>query len=573
MSKRITAKITSNGSFTFTTPLPEFYQGSAYDYYLDIQFEDSLPSGTAVQIMFRRSDGKQTSWLPMNTNNFITYTKKLDDEWYWNKSGDLTFTIQAYKQTNNVLNVIASSYSSFYVNETPAFYEPSPLAPDAYQDIVTNIAENKSDILDLQNSNPVTEIYVEEDYEPEDTTKTQIKYRSFNGSTTTVDIPLPEGLATEEEVNTIVQQGFEDVNPVVQIMEDETKDLSFKYIDFNGNENTVDITIPDDISDKTYVDEKIAEVNNTINQVEANFDGVVRHSALEPIETPTITVSQAEADGEGNNIVDTYVKKSAIYLTGDLNNPVILQNLTSGFYYLSEDTSFVTFAEDVGDVIKTNQGPIWLLINSEANLISLIGNIEIYDGVISNLSASTLFNHILISSSTRFIRYGSQSITKAEVEQNYLSKITNTYSRDRVYSISSDGSQSTIEVEVSDGPDTIARRNGDAQLNIGNPTDGTNAVNLQYLQNNYYNKNKLDNILSNYVATSVNIVIPAGQVVGQPMSTLLSDITTTDKVIKVESVTPNSILTSISGTNWVNLYNPTSNDITIENLRFYFINI
>ena len=290
MSERITALITSNGSFSYTTPLREFYQGSAYDLYLDVQFENKLEDGSAVQIMFRRSDGKQTSWLPMNTIDFETYTIKLDDGWYWAKEGDLTFTVQAYKKLDKVLTILATSYSSIYVNPTPSFYEPSPLAPNAYQGIITDIAELKYDLDQFKSEGLVTTI--EGDIEPEGTDYAKIKYTKTDDSEEEVRIKLPSGLATDSDIDA----KLEETNPVKSIVST-NDDLQFKYKNVSG-ETTVTLK-SNGIVKKTELEDFASDL------VSFSHTG-----AKEEIENQVYFARRAEADSEGNIINETYVNNN-----------------------------------------------------------------------------------------------------------------------------------------------------------------------------------------------------------------------------------------------------------------------
>lgn len=363
MSERITAVVKSNGSLTYTTPLKDFYQGSAYDLYLDIQFEQKLEDGSAVQIMFRRSDGKQTSWILMNTVDFETYTIKLDDGWYWNKEGDLTFTVQAYKKINNVLTILASSYSSFYVNPTPAFYEPSPLAPNAYQSITTDLQELKNDVLDLMSEGLVTAI--EGDIEAEGTEYAKIKYIKTNDIEEEVRIKMPSGLATKSDVDAKI----EETNPVKSIVST-NDDLQFKYKNVSG-ETTVTLK-SNGIVKKTELEDFASDL------VSFSHTG-----AIEEIENQVYFARRAEADAEGNIINETYVN----------NNTE--EDIHKRGFYSSNDTSSVGFTDEEGAIkfisSDTESKTGTLTVKPTTGEFSLTGEVEA-TGTIQDIALNNKIN-------------------------------------------------------------------------------------------------------------------------------------------------------------------------------------
>lgn len=349
MENRIKVLILNNGSVQFLEKLPTINQGSTNNY-LEVYSETPLSNDYLVEVSFRRNDGKTTSYLTLNDikdeKNIIKYYQlKMNSDWYTYCQGDLYLTfkisrlIQDEVSNTKIVELYKTANTSVYINPTSDFYKPSPVTPTNYEILLDrlNTVDNRTE--DLENANLVKEISTGETVEIKDVNgvrkaNTSIKYETYDGSVNNVIINLPDGLATELEVNRSINDKFDNVKPLVDI-DESNNDLEFVVKGYNKPDKTIKIKTDSLITEEEYTN-RTAELTDDLVAYEKLSDGV----------TPSVQVSfaeQAEKDGLGRIIDETYI-------TNNTNQDIIKRSFQIDRTHSGEST-FVNYgANDDGTI-------------------------------------------------------------------------------------------------------------------------------------------------------------------------------------------------------------------------------
>jgi hypothetical protein len=96
------------------------------NYFTKEDYSDVSPV-VNVQVSFRRKDGQQTGWLPLQHIRGNQYIINLKSSWFTNVPGNMYVTFRVFQTTSNNVNLIINTSSgTLVVNPISAFNTPEP---------------------------------------------------------------------------------------------------------------------------------------------------------------------------------------------------------------------------------------------------------------------------------------------------------------------------------------------------------------------------------------------------------------------------------------------------------------
>lgn len=351
-----------------------------------------------------------------NEDNTIRFL--LNDNWFNYVEGIMNFTIRIYDTDNwenydNDTRVLATTKGSYRI-ESAVVVGETPTIPEIelekiYEEISKRTTKNEANEIvenNLVQKNLVKDIQSTTISQDKLTTeKTYISKITTNGTVEQVEIPLPYGLATEEEAEKISQTTYEKNNPLNRVEGLEpiknSKQIRLNNIYLDSTNKEVSVDLPKEII------------------YEEDIENVTYHETVQgDPEEIAISVKNAENDGLGRNIVDTYATKEDISsfdvggikeLVGTEEEPINLFDLEVGVYLISGfvltypeapnngkiySSIYNEFSNEWENVLPKALINVIYSVEEQTNIILFNGNISNYDIIISspNTNSSNVYN-------------------------------------------------------------------------------------------------------------------------------------------------------------------------------------
>lgn len=390
MEKRLQIYVNKDGSVEFKTALPTIYQYEDYVVYFDFEFESQPADEASVQIMFRRSDGKTSAYLPLVTTNYQKklYSIKLDNPWFWYKPGLLTFKVNTLTPSGEKnYSTFSSDYASIDIIAVPdtTFMAP-PMSPSAYDELLL-ILNNKLSKEDFEENLVYADVVkdIVAGQAALDGASTTIYYTTTGGLNKEVKINLPDNHVTIEELH--------DINPIVGA--ESNGPLSIKLFGLREDE-VVDIELPDNVT-----------TDDEIQSAVFYTEGIVDDASVPAVEA-------AIRDGEGNIISETYAKKDT---TNEFLEP---QTFNEGID-IKNANGTVTSIKDLGSnfTITTSDEENLIDIDKELKTVSFFNKDVVYAESI-NPVLNLLYDSMVVG--LTFVI----SVSGDEIESSASNQITST---------------------------------------------------------------------------------------------------------------------------------------------------
>jgi hypothetical protein len=325
------------------------YQGSASYFKLTINSEITIPDNSTLYIQFRRSDGEQTSYLPMiETGTLSSYYHNLNSDWYFHKSGNLQFNIQIRKQlSENEVQILATASTQIYVNPTQGYNAVAPLKPQAIDSIelqLTNLDDKidttKSDLeeeidndIDTHNDDPTSHPYLLNEINTLDENKVDKDFGSLDtvGELNDDDyIAIDDGTGVKKLKAELVKNNVETVN-------NEPPDSS-KNIKITGS------NIERSNTDDEKIDNSLLNLETEVTRIDDDLDEAVYVKINSTLDEPLLTYPNALLfDGYTQDELYTKFKEKDILFDGEENTGTFTpQDITTTGKTLSFSADIVT---------------------------------------------------------------------------------------------------------------------------------------------------------------------------------------------------------------------------------------
>lgn len=306
----------------------------------ELEFKDDI----IATITFENPKKVRSNEYAMTFNNEDnTIRFLLNDNWFNYVEGIMNFTIRIYDTDNwenydNDTRVLATTKGSYRIESAVVVGETPTIPEIELEKIYEEISKRttKNEVNEIVENNLVQRNLVKDiqsttiSQDKLTTEKTYISKITTNGTVEQVEIPLPYGLATEEEAEKISQTTYEKNNPLnrVEGLEpiENSKQIRINNIYLDSTNKEVSIDLPKEII------------------YEEDIENVTYHEIVQgDPEEIAISVKNAENDGIGRNIVNTYATKEDISsfdvggikeLVGTEEEPIIFFDLEQGLYLL-----------------------------------------------------------------------------------------------------------------------------------------------------------------------------------------------------------------------------------------------
>lgn len=335
MLKNTFIKINADKSITENFPY-KIYQGeiNTHKFIIDPSLVINDTSNVVGYIGFKRIDNQKSGFVPLKKEQDGTFTYVIKDYWTLNLVGKVWYTIKFVSVSgNNQLEYqLYAGNSSFTVNPLADYILGDDLPPDT-----STILQEQIDNLQEQINDNASNI--DSKLNKEFNTYPKLNWEDVDNK----DIIALNRVNQDGTVSQYYAEAEDLYNTVNNIRADGDGNIQITGEDININ-STSNITIDEEISLKVNKSEPLVYYQD---------------SSL-PIQEPMISIYRAEiadravADGNGNNIINTYSTKSELETTNNAISSInsSIENLNSSINDVNNSLSDIndSLSEDISNV-------------------------------------------------------------------------------------------------------------------------------------------------------------------------------------------------------------------------------